>query len=109
MLNERLGLEPIAPESMIGAMASIQLPKVLDEDGANAIVHSLAEQQRIEVPIVVFPVRGARPLGAPPSHNLLRISAQRYNEASDYERLADALVARPRSRVSEPASVIVAG
>jgi isopenicillin-N epimerase len=109
MLNERLGLEPIAPESMIGAMASIQLPEVLDEDGANAIVHSLAERQRIEVPIVVFPVRGARPPGAPPSHNLLRISAQRYNEASDYERLADALVARRRLGVSEPASVIVAG
>ena len=108
MLNERLGLEPIAPESMIGAMASIQLPEVLDEDGANAIVHSLADDERIEVPIVVFPVRGARPPGAPPSHNLLRISAQRYNEASDYERLADALVARRRSGVSEPASVIVA-
>jgi len=109
MLNERLGLEPIAPESMIGAMASIQLPEVLDEDGASAIVHSLADDERIEVPIVVFPVRGARPPGAAPSHNLLRISAQRYNEASDYERLTDALVGRRRSGVPAPASVIVAG
>jgi isopenicillin-N epimerase len=109
MLNERLGLEPIAPESMVGAMASIRLPDVLDEDGANAIVHSLAEDERIEVPIVVFPVRGARPPGAPPTHNLLRISAQRYNEPSDYERLAEALVARRGSGAPRTPSGIVAG
>jgi isopenicillin-N epimerase len=108
MLNERLGLEPIAPESMVGAMASIRLPEVHDEDDANAIVHSLAEDERIEVPIVVFPVRGARPPGAPPTHNLLRISAQRYNEPADYERLADALVARGRAGVAATASGIVA-
>jgi isopenicillin-N epimerase len=109
VLNERLGLEPIAPESMIGAMASIRLSGVLDEDGANAIAHALAEEERIEVPIVVFPVRGARPPGAPPTHNLLRISAQRYNEPSDYERLAEALGARLRSGAAKTASAIVAG
>jgi hypothetical protein len=41
----------------------------------------------------------------------VRISAQRYNEPADYERLADALVKRglARSEASTPASVIVAG
>jgi isopenicillin-N epimerase len=109
MLNERLGLEPIAPESMIGAMASIRLPEVLDEDGANAITHALADEERIEVPIVVFPVRGARPAGAPPGANLLRISAQRYNEPADYQRLAEALIARAGSEAARTASAIVAG
>jgi isopenicillin-N epimerase len=109
LLNDRLGLEPIAPESMIGAMASVRLRDVLDEDGANAIVHSLAEDERIEVPIVVFPVRAARAPGAPPTDNLLRISAQRYNEPADYERLADALVARLRSGAASSSSAIVAG
>ena len=94
LLNERLGLAPIAPESMLGSMASIRLPTVLDEDGANAIVHSLAEEERIEVPIVAFPVRAALAPGARPTHNLLRISAQRYNVRSDYERLAEALIRR---------------
>jgi isopenicillin-N epimerase len=112
LLNERLGLEPIAPESMIGAMASVRLRETLDEDEANAIAHSLAENDRIEVPIVVFPVRAARSPDAPPT-NLVRISAQRYNEPSDYARLADALVARFGSGAgtgaAKPASAIVAG
>ncbi|HEY8238313.1 MAG TPA: aminotransferase class V-fold PLP-dependent enzyme [Candidatus Limnocylindrales bacterium] len=112
LLNDRLGLEPLAPESMIGAMASIRMPTVLDEDGANAIAHSLAAEERIEVPIAVFPVRAARAPGAPPSENLLRISAQRYNELADYELLADALVRRGLGRahaVARGASAIVAG
>jgi isopenicillin-N epimerase len=94
ILNDRLGLAPIAPESMLGAMASIRLPNVLDEDGSNAIAQSLAEEERIEVPVVTFPVRAARAPGVAPSSSLLRISAQRYNEASDYERLAEALIRR---------------
>lgn len=62
MLNDRLGLEPIAPDSMVGSMASIAL------------------------------------------------SAQRYNELSDYEQLADALVRRGFSRSARRgASAIVAG
>ena len=115
MLNERLGLEPIAPESMVGSMASIRLPKVLDEDGANAIAGSLAAEERIEVPIVAFPVRAARAPGSGPTHNLLRISAQRYNEAADYEGLAAALVRRGLGAAAaapsgaRAASAIVAG
>lgn len=94
LLEDRLGLAPIAPESMIGSMASVRLPDVLDEDGANEIARSLAADERIEVPIVAFPVPAARDPGAGPSANLVRISAQRYNEIGDYERLAYALVRR---------------
>jgi isopenicillin-N epimerase len=101
-LQDALGMDPIAPESMIGAMASVRLPIALDEDGANAVARSVAAEERIEVPIVVFPVRAARAPDAPVT-NLVRISAQRYNEPSDYERLADALVRRGLARSSAAA------
>ncbi len=115
LLNDRLGLKPIAPESMIGSMASVRLPGVLDEDGANLVARSLAAEERIEVPIVAFPVRAARKPGSGPAANLLRVSAQRYNELGDYERLADALVRRGLAgsqagpAAALPASAIVAG
>ncbi len=112
LLNDRLGLAPIAPKSMLGSMASVRLPNVLDEDGANALAQSLADDARIEVPIVAFPVRAAREPGAAPTANLLRISAQRYNERGDYERLAEALDRRglvaPKAG-APAASAIVAG
>ncbi len=115
LLHDRLGLEPIAPELMVGSMASVRLPGILDEDGANAIARSLAAEDRIEVPIVAFPVRAAREPGAGPTANLIRISAQRYNELGDYERLADAMVRRGfaatqgRSAAAPSASAIVMG
>jgi isopenicillin-N epimerase len=110
VLQERLGLEPIAPESMVGAMAAVALPTALDEAAAEGLTNALAEEDRIEVPAGPFPVRAARDPGAPPSHALLRISAQRYNEPTDYERLADVLVRRGLARSGAPrASAIVAG
>ncbi len=96
-LQEVLGTEPIAPESMIGSMAGIALPgspEMLDDAAADALTTSLAEDDRIEVPVNAFPVRAARAPGALPSAALLRISAQRYNEAEDYERLAEVLERR---------------
>ena len=112
MLNERLGLEPIAPESMLGAMASIALPIQPDEAATQALTDALAAEDRFEVPVGPFPVRACRVPGAPPAHALLRVSAQRYNEPSDYERLADALIGRgigPTGIGSGTASAIVAG
>lgn len=94
LLNEALGLAPIAPESMLGAMASIRLPRAMNEEAANAIARSLASEERIEVPLVSFPVPAARQPGAGSTATLLRISAQRYNERRDYELLADALLRR---------------
>mgnify|MGYP000152007305 CR=1 FL=1 len=49
----------------------------------------------VEVPIPTWPVRGARNRpGDPPTAVLVRISAQRYNDRGDLERLAAALRAR---------------
>jgi isopenicillin-N epimerase len=96
-LEDVLGAAPIAPESMVGAMAGIALPAhsaPLHDAAADALTISLAEDDRIEVPINAFPVRAARAPGAPPTAALLRISGQRYNEAADYERLGEALVRR---------------
>ena len=45
---------------------------------------SLFERHRVEVPIMHWPSKGRR---------WVRISAQVYNDRSDYERLAAALVA----------------
>jgi isopenicillin-N epimerase len=112
MLHEQLGTEPIAPESMIGSMASIALPMPLDPDQAAELTTSLALDERIEVPAVPFPVRAAKPTpDAACTNGFVRISAQRYNERADYERLADALVRRGlmRSAVGATASAIVAG
>jgi isopenicillin-N epimerase len=110
LLNDRLGLEPIAPESMIGAMASIRLPEPMDETTADAFTRSLAAEEHIEVACGPFPVRAARPSADdPPTTTLLRISAQRYNELGDYERLADVLASRIGSKVGVSASAIVAG
>jgi isopenicillin-N epimerase len=94
LLLERLGLEAIAPDSMVGSMAAIALPIAPDEATTEALTNALATKDRIEVPVGPFPVRAAREPGAAPSHALLRLSAQRYNEPADYERLADALVRR---------------
>ncbi|HEY4228046.1 MAG TPA: aminotransferase class V-fold PLP-dependent enzyme [Candidatus Limnocylindrales bacterium] len=93
-----LGLEPIAPDSMIGAMAAVALPIPADEVATEALTNSLAADERIEVPVGPFPVRAARAAGAAPTAALLRISAQRYNEPADYDVLADALARRGIAR-----------
>jgi isopenicillin-N epimerase len=108
LLNDRLGLAPIAPESMIGSMASIRLPVALDDAEADALTRSLAAEDRIEVPVVPFPVRAGRDEAGGSIVTLLRISAQRYNELADYERLAEALARRSLAGTAA-ASGIVAG
>ena len=100
-LHEALGLEPIAPESMVGSMVAFALPfpasegpRGRTESSGTGLVTALAEEERIEVPVGPFPVLAARDDGAPPAATLLRISAQRYNEPADYEVLVEALVRR---------------
>jgi isopenicillin-N epimerase len=96
-LLEALGGEPIAPESMLGSMASVVLPRGLlatDED-ARALRDSLTAEERIEVPVSPFPVPAARPSPtATPSTFFVRVSRQRYVEDSDVERLVEALARR---------------
>jgi selenocysteine lyase/cysteine desulfurase len=80
-------------------MASLELPLRPSDDAAVALTTALAEEDRIEVPVGAWPVLAARPSGGPGA-TLVRISAQLYNEPSDYERLADALARKLSSVLS---------
>jgi len=87
VLCEALRIEPPAPEPMIGSLASVPLP---DADVAistkgvwwHPLQRALLERHAIEVPVMTFP--------APPGQ-LIRISAQVYNDETQYSRLAGAL------------------
>jgi isopenicillin-N epimerase len=79
-----------APDAMIGSLASVPIADGASTGPVSALYcdplqDELRERAGIEVPIIPWP--------APP-HRLLRISAQLYNMAADYERLAGALVAQ---------------
>jgi isopenicillin-N epimerase len=72
---------------MLGSLASLILPDGDPDPPASALYAdplqlTLLERHGIEVPVPPWP--------APP-HRLVRISAQLYNQVSDYERLAAAL------------------
>jgi isopenicillin-N epimerase len=87
ILAAALGVEPPAPDDMIGALAALPLP---DGTGAPAqsplyldpLQDELLARFGIEVPIIPWP--------APP-RRLIRVSAQLYNTRAEYERLAAAL------------------
>jgi isopenicillin-N epimerase len=86
-----LGVEPLAPPSMLGAMASVRLPGVTTE-GDGLAVKATLEAAHVEAPIVGFPVRAARPQpDASPAMVLVRVSTPRYVESSDVERLVEVL------------------
>jgi isopenicillin-N epimerase len=79
-LCRALAIPPPCPEAMLGSLASVPIP-----DGLREPLHAaLFEKARIEVPVMAWP--------AVP-HRVLRVSAQLYNDAADYARLADALPA----------------
>jgi isopenicillin-N epimerase len=87
ILVKALGIAPPSPEDMIGTLVSLPLP-----DGPpsadvawrrpDPIQAALFERHGIEVPVMSWPVAPKR---------LVRVSAQLYNEAAHYERLAEAL------------------
>lgn len=78
LLASALGIGLPCPDSMIGSMAALPLP-----DGPDAELQiALAVRHRIEIPIFPWPS---------PPHRLIRISAQHYNQPTDYEHLARAL------------------
>ena len=79
-----------APDEMLGSMATLILDDVHGEAGAKALNERLQLDDRIQVPVGPWPVRAAR-RGDTAIRITLRISAQRYNEPEDYERLAMAL------------------
>lgn len=89
LLCEVLQIEPPAPDDMIGSLAAVPLPSVPDSDtppafGEDPLQKRLAEQFKIQVPIMPWPTLHGR---------VLRISAQLYNDRSQYEFLAEALTA----------------
>ncbi len=82
------GMNPAAPESMIGCMATILLPDASPAMAArptlydDALQDALIETHRVAVPIWKLNTQ-----------RVLRISAQAHNCLTDYERLAEALTA----------------
>ncbi len=82
-----LGAAPACPDAMTGSMASIPLPPsrpgsevaALDPDGIMDLFH---RRHRIETWLSPWPCAGGR---------LLRISAQLYNDAAQFRRLAEAV------------------
>jgi isopenicillin-N epimerase len=100
LLCDRLAVKPPAPDEMIGAMATVPLNLPLDDDAVATFRDQLAEEDLIEVPIVPWPVPGAREggFGGRPKSTWVRISVQQYNTLDDVERLADALVRRLPAR-----------
>ena len=98
---------PLAPETMIGSMATIRVPGLRTDAEALALTRALHDEDRIEVPFPGWPVRGARAdVADPPSLVAIRVSAQLYNDSGDFDRLAEAL---SRRGVGAPASAIVNG
>jgi len=86
LLCEVLDIVPPCPKEMIGAMAVVCLPDDCSELGKTRVIpliqEVLWERFKIEVPVIYWPEYPQR---------LLRISAQIYNKAEDYEYLAEVL------------------
>jgi isopenicillin-N epimerase len=96
---------PLAPESMIGSLAAVDLPLSVrpsptdrPSDSEDSQTHpldplrdALFHEDRIEVPVFPWP---HTPSYSAPKRRLLRVSAQIYNEPADYDRLIAALSAR---------------
>ena len=87
ILCDALEIPPPAPEDMIGALASMPLPRSELLPGTFSPLTPLQETLRrdhgIEPQVYPFPGH---------SDYLLRISAQLYNTRAQFERLADLLV-----------------
>jgi isopenicillin-N epimerase len=91
VLEGALGVESLAPETMVGSMASIALPGLVPGGRVQGIslygdpVHdALLARHGIQVMTTPWP---QRPNGGP-WRRLLRISAAPYNDIGDYRRLA---------------------
>ena len=94
-LVETLGTSAPGPDEMIGSMVAVTLPGVATDAEALHLKEHL-EADRIEIPVVGWPVRAARPVADEgPSGVVVRLSAQRYNDPSDVQRLVASLARYP--------------
>jgi isopenicillin-N epimerase len=83
LLRDALGIEPSSPESMIGSMVTLRLPDSRAATWASEPLQAdLLKRFGIEVPVIGWPGHPRR---------AVRISAQVYNTAEEYGRLAAAL------------------
>ncbi len=81
-----------APDAMIGSMAAVPIAWPPTAEHATRLHDALIDKDRIEVPIVSWPVPGARSSPTdPPRSILVRVSAQRYNDSGDIALLVAAL------------------
>jgi isopenicillin-N epimerase len=97
-IAQALGVQTPIPESMLGSMAMIRLPLPPTPDGEiDALKASIVADERVEAPLHGWPVPAARESpDALPDGLAVRISAQRYNEPADFDRLAAVLGRRLR-------------
>ena len=88
ILCDALGVRPPAPDAMVGSLVALPLaaapPQARSHGRVDPLQLALFEKHRVEVPIMHWPNQGQR---------WVRLSAQVYNDRSDYERLAAGLVA----------------
>ena len=85
-LCDALGVPPPAPDSMIGSLAALPVPAGFPpaplHGERDPLQTALFDRYGLELPVFTWAALGCR---------ILRISAQLYNSAADYERLAEAL------------------
>lgn len=82
-----LGVEPPAPNSMIGNLATLPLPGV-PEAATSGLYHDALQERLIRNHCIQVPVWTC-PAGS--ENRVLRISAQLYNSMAQYEYLGEAL------------------
>src|SRR4029077_2437965 len=86
ILCERLGTEPMCPESMLGSMATVRLPSRFQGRQLNGRFEEeqvkLYRDFGVEVPFLRI---------GTPTERYIRVSAQLYNTVEEYEYLAEAL------------------
>ena len=100
VLCDALGVEPPAPDGMIGSMATVPLP--IDGGPAASLgdralaLESALRDRGFEVPVIPWPSPWLVDSGDLPAATrgglAVRVSAQRYNRREQYEALAAALV-----------------
>jgi isopenicillin-N epimerase len=86
ILCQRLGTEPLCPQSMLGSMATVRLPDSFQRRPLNGRFEEEQVQVYKEFGIEVPFLR----IGSP-AVRFIRVSAQLYNTAEEYEYLAKAL------------------